>query len=374
MKKTRQANLELLRIFAMVMVVTAHLVNHSNMIYAAQPGTASYYIVWTLFGVSFVCINIYLLISSYFLVESRFSLWKLVKMIVQVFFYAFGITLLFWLFTDVPHELKYMVYSVLPVSSDFYWFVSMYVGMYLLAPVMNRLIRSLTKRQLECAMALGFVLVSAWPNIFYFSSALNTAGGVSIAWFLVVYLFGAYLRLYYVPDGRFGKRFLRAAAAALLIPVSRFVIEALLKTPLGKISILDDLMWGYSVFFTYSSMLVTAASVLLFAAFLNLKSPAGRAGVLINTVAGASFGVYLIHDHYYIRESLWTRIDGGAWIGKWYLLFACIGMIAAIYAGCTLIEFARQGIFYKFEHSKRISGFFYRMDEKLRAVWHGETR
>lgn len=374
MKKTRQANLELLRIFAMVMVVTAHLVNHSNMIYAAQPGTASYYIVWTLFGVSFVCINIYLLISSYFLVESRFSLWKLVKMIVQVFFYAFGITLLFWLFTDVPHELKYMVYSVLPVSSDFYWFVSMYVGMYLLAPVMNRLIRSLTKRQLECAMALGFVLVSAWPNIFYFSSALNTAGGVSIAWFLVVYLFGAYLRLYYVPDGRFGKRFLRAAAAALLIPVSRFVIEALLKTPLGKISILDDLMWGYSVFFTYSSMLVTAASVLLFAAFLNLKSPAGRAGVLINTVAGASFGVYLIHDHYYIRESLWTRIDGGAWIGKWYLLFACIGMIAAIYAGCTLIEFARQAIFYRFEHSKRISGFFYRMDEKLRAVWHGETR
>ncbi len=128
MKKTRQANLELLRIFAMVMVVTAHLVNHGNMIYGAQPGTASYYVVWTLFGVSFVCINVYLLISSYFLVESRFSLWKLVKMVVQVFFYAFGITLIFWLFTDVPHELKYMVYSVLPVSSDFYWFVSMYVG------------------------------------------------------------------------------------------------------------------------------------------------------------------------------------------------------------------------------------------------------
>lgn len=371
MKKTRQANLELLRIFAMVMVVTAHLVNHGNMIYGAQPGTASYYVVWTLFGVSFVCINVYLLISSYFLVESRFSLWKLVKMVVQVFFYAFGITLIFWLFTDVPHELKYMVYSVLPVSSDFYWFVSMYVGMYLLAPLMNKLIRSLTKRQLECAMALGFVLVSAWPNIFYFSSALNTAGGVSVAWFLVVYLFGAYLRLYYVPDGKFGKWFFRAATASLLIPVSRFVIEALLKTPLGKIGILEDLMWGYSVFFTYSSMLVTAASVLLFMAFLNLKSPGGRAAALINTVAGASFGVYLIHDHYYIRESFWMKIDGTAWLGKWYLLPACIGMILMIYAVCTLIELVRQGIFYGFEHSERISGFFYGLDEKLRRIWHG---
>lgn len=373
MKKTRQANLELLRIFAMVMVVTAHLVNHGNLIGAAQPGTASYYIVWTLFGVSFVCINIYLLISSYFLVESRFSLWKLVKMVAQVFFYAFGITLLFWLFTDVPHELKYMVYSVLPVSSDFYWFVSMYVGMYVLAPLMNQLIRALTKRQLECAMALGFVLVSAWPNIFYFSSALNTAGGVSIAWFLVVYLFGAYLRLYYVPDRKFGKWMLRAALAALLIPVSRFAIEALLKTPLGKIGILEDLMWGYSVFFTYSSMLVTAAAVLLFIAFLNLKSPGGRIGAFINTVAGAAFGVYLIHDHYYIRESLWTQIDGAAWLGKWYLLPACIGTIAAVYAVCTVIELIRQGIFYRFEHSVRIAGFFGRMDERLRAVWNGDS-
>ena len=88
MKKTRQANLELLRLLAMVFVVTAHLMNHGNLIGAAKRGTASYYLVWTLFGVSFTCINLYLLISSYFLTESRFSLWKLVKLAVQVLFYA----------------------------------------------------------------------------------------------------------------------------------------------------------------------------------------------------------------------------------------------------------------------------------------------
>ena len=114
-------------------------------------GTASYYLVWTLFGVSFTCINLYLLISSYFLTESRFSLWKLVKMAVQVLFYALGITAIYWIFTDVPHDLEYLVYSILPISSDFYWFVSMYVGMYVLAPVMNKLILALTKRQLACA-------------------------------------------------------------------------------------------------------------------------------------------------------------------------------------------------------------------------------
>ena len=49
MKKTRQANLELLRLLAMVFVVTAHLMNHGNLIGAAKRGTASYYLVWTLF-------------------------------------------------------------------------------------------------------------------------------------------------------------------------------------------------------------------------------------------------------------------------------------------------------------------------------------
>lgn len=373
MKKTRQANLELLRIIAMLMVVMTHLVNHGNLITFAKPGTASYYIVWTLFGVNFTCINIYLLISSYFLVDSRFSSFKIAKMGGQVFFYAFGITALYWLFGDVTHELKIMVFSVIPIASDFYWFVSMYVGMYLLAPIMNRLIKALTKRQLQCAIVLSMVLVSVWPNIIYFSSALNTAGGVSISWFLTIYLLGAYLRLYYEPDGKFAKKLLLAIGASLLIPLSRFVIEALLKTPLGKISVLDDLMWGYSVFYSYSSILVTLASVLLFTAFLNLKIRPGKLANAIVLIAGASFGVYLIHDHYYIRETLWTLIDGSAWLGKWYLLPACIGMTLAIYLVCTLIELLRSRLFLIVDNNQKLRNVFSRLDEKLRTIWHGGT-
>ncbi len=369
MKKQRQANLELLRIIAMVMVVTAHLVNHGNMITMAAPGSVPYYIVWTLFGVSFTCINIYLLISSYFLIDAKFSTFKIARMAGQVFFYAFGITLLFWLFSDVEKEFKYLVYSVLPILSDFYWFVSMYVGMYVLAPLMNRLIRSLTRRQLQCAIALCFVLVSVWPNLIYFSSALNTAGGVSIAWFLTVYLMGAYLRLYYRPDGKFSFKFLLGIGAALLIPLSRFVIEALLKTPLGNIGILDDLMWGYSVFFSYSSILVTLAAVVLFVAFLNLKIEGRRISSAILLIAGASFGVYLIHDHYYIRETLWAGIDGASWLDKWYLLPASLGVILAVYFVCTLIELARQKLFSPLENSKRVRGFFLGLDERLRRLW-----
>lgn len=372
MKKMRQANLELLRMICMMMVITMHLLNHGKLLEAVQPGSLSYYIVWTLFGGSFVSITIYLLISGYFLAETRFSVRKLARLGGQVFFYAFGITMLFWIFGGVEKDLRILVYSLLPISSDFYWFISIYVGMYLFSPVLNHLIRSLTKRQLECVLALSFLLVSVWPNLIYFSSALNTAGGVSISWFLTAYLFGAYLRLYDSPDGKFGKKALGAAGVTLLIPASRFLIEALLQTPLSAIPILEDLMWGFSVFYNYDSILVSAAAFLWFRAFLNLKIPSGRLANGIVKAAGAAFGVYLIHDHYYIRESLWPRIGGEAWVGKWYLPLAILGVVIGLYAVCACIELLRQLLFRPLERSERLQGFLGRMDEKLLRLWRGK--
>lgn len=82
--KKRRANLELLRVIAMIMIVTMHLVNHGGMIDLAESGTASYYIAWGLLGLGIPSINIYILISSYFLVESRFSSWRLLKLGMQV--------------------------------------------------------------------------------------------------------------------------------------------------------------------------------------------------------------------------------------------------------------------------------------------------
>lgn len=374
MKKQRQSNLELLRIISMLMIVSMHLVNHGGLIDLAQAGTLSYYFVWTLFGVSFISINLYLLISGYFLVDTKFSSWKLARLGGQVFFYAFGITMLFWLFGKAPKDLETFVRSVLPVGSDFYWFISMYVGMYLLAPVMNRLIRALTKRQMECAMALSFVLVSVWPNILYFSSALNTAGGVSISWFLTVYLFGAYLKLYYRPDGKFAKKMLPAVGVSLLIPFSRFVIELLLQTPLGKIAVLDDLMWGYSIFYNYSSILAGAAAFLWFLAFLNLRVAPGRLSRGIVAVAKTAFGVYLIHDHLYIRESLWGRMGCVSWLGKWYLPFAVVGAVFFVYAACALIEALRQLLFAPLDRNRKLKGFFERLDKRLYKIWKEEKR
>ncbi len=369
MKKTRQANLELLRLIAMLMVVTIHICIHGGMVDLAQKGTFAYYVVWTIFGVSFVCINLYILISGYFISEAKFTTWRVAKIELQVFFYAFGIMALFWIYGNVEHDIKYFIYCVTPIISDFFWFATMYVGMYMLSPLLNKFAKSLTKRQFQCVLLLGFVLFSAWTNIFYYTSGMNIAEGVSIMWFVAIYLFGAYIRLHYVPEGKCGKWLLLGGGLIVLIPISRLVIEALLTLPFAGVRMLEDLLWGYSIFYHYNSMLVTAGAFFLFIAFLNMNLKEGIGTKFIKIAASASFGVYLIHDHYYIRETIWDIINPWAWLDDWYLIPAIILTIISIYGICMIVELIRQWLFRPVE--KRLQPIFIKLDDKLRKIWYG---
>lgn len=369
--KKRSANLELLRVTAMIMIITMHLVNHGGMIDLAENGTASYYIAWGLFGIGIPAINIYILISSYFLVESRFSSWRLMKLGMQVWFYAMAITLYFWISGRGERELKYMVYSLTPIISDFYWFITMYVGMYILSPLLNHFIKSLSKRKHQCVLVLCFVLFSVWTNIFYYTSGMNIAGGISISWFLVMYLFGAYIRIYGVGQGQYGKWLAAGVIFELLIPLSRVVIVALSSTPLAGTGILDDLLWGYSVFYQYNSMLATAAAICLFVGFLGIKIRPGRLADFIILMGSTAIGVYLIHEHYYIRIALWDGVKAWSWLYQWYMLPKIVVTVLAVYAICSVVELIRRMLFRPLEGNKKLQDFCEKIDMKLEKLWNG---
>lgn len=369
--KSRQYNIELLRLLAMCGIILMHMMNHGCVIMFTQPGNYSYVTCWSLFAPGMHSINILLLISGYFLVNKSFSFFRVFKLETQVLFYSLFITLGFWIFTDVPIDLEVMMYSVLPISSDFYWYASMYMGLCFLSPLINRFIRSVTKKQLMLSCILCFVLCGAWTNIIFYSSGLNVAGGVSIIWFICVYMFGAYIRLYYVPDGKWKKKLLLAVALCAFLPLSKFCFEFMQKTPLNIGGLFDDLLWGYSVFYEYNSIPVTINSIVIFTAFLNMNITSDRIGKLINTAAGASFGVYLIHDHQLVRDYLWNVIKPYDWIDHWYILPASLGCMVAIYIACMIVELLRKRLFGIWEHSDRLRGFCNGIDERMRNIWNG---
>ena len=64
---------------------------------------------------------------------------------------------------------------------------------------------------------------------------------------------------------------------------------------------------------------------------------------LINTLGGATFGVYLIHDNYFVRQFLWKELFcNNSFASSDNLIIYSIGTVCIVYIVCTAIELLRQ--------------------------------
>lgn len=87
-KKLRLENIELLRVISMLLILTTHFWGHGINLKSIEPFTFSYYFGWFLKGISYIAVNIYVLISSYFLCVKKFSSQRLLKLWIEVEFYS----------------------------------------------------------------------------------------------------------------------------------------------------------------------------------------------------------------------------------------------------------------------------------------------
>ena len=128
-KPGRQANFELLRIIAMFMVVILHWNTNSGLLLdVGSPVTGAG--VWSLVteSVCIVAVNVYVLISGYFLSSCTFSFRRVARVLVQTLFYTVLIPpvlalvgVLSWSEVLNPYHIWN---SIFPVQSGHYWFVS----------------------------------------------------------------------------------------------------------------------------------------------------------------------------------------------------------------------------------------------------------
>ena len=87
--KKRIVSIELLRMLAMMMVVMLHFLDKGDILPALTGEMwLNGYVAWGMESLSAVAVNVYMLISGYFLVESRFKPGRLVELLCQVLFYT----------------------------------------------------------------------------------------------------------------------------------------------------------------------------------------------------------------------------------------------------------------------------------------------
>lgn len=337
--KKRQANFELLRVTAMLMIITLHYLDKGGILPA--PGDsfgAVGTVAWLLEAFCVSAVNVYVLLGAYFLVEQDYDPMRAVRLWGQVLFYSIVIGAV-CVFTGIVPMQELTLYKLLiylmPVTQEHYWFATAYIVMLLFAPLMNRTLRELSEKTFRRAIVLLLLLFSVTNSVLPVRLPIDRMGYDAL-WFLVLYLIGAFLRLHgdslKITTGVSAAGYV---AGSGLIFVSMLVINAIYQRT-G--SLFDFINRQYH----YNSILCLATSVFLLFLFRNIRIPEGRAADMIRKAASVSFGVYLIHEHMDLRY-FWPKLLGTQkFSGTPLFLLHWAVTILVVYAVCGVIELLRQ--------------------------------
>lgn len=341
--KQRRANFELLRIVAMLMIITMHYLDKGGILPKpdAAFGTVGY-LAWGMEAFCVCAVNVYVLISAYFLAECEYRPLKAVKLWLTVVFYSVTIAAVLAAVGVIPLSQldPYRILNyIFPVIEEHYWFVTAYILMFLLAPLMNGTLRSLPVRTYRQGIFLLLLLLCVSKSILPVKLPTDRLGYDAL-WFLCLYLIGAYIR--YHGKERYNGWF--AAAGYFLCCLLMFASFAALRSFYQKTGSLADFINRQ---YQYNSVLCLLAAICLFLAFAGFSIPEGKTAALICKAASASFGVYLIHEHLDVRY-LWPQWIGTAYFADtfWFLLHWLLSIVA-VYVVCMVIDFVRQWLFIK---------------------------
>ena len=348
----RRSNIELLRIIAILMIVAHHFALFSDLTYPA--GTLSVSRFWVdlllVGGKTGACI--YVLITGYFLVDSRsFKPSRIVKLWLQIFFYSVAIYLILAGTGMIKFSFNDLLHSIFPISFDQYWFATTYFLLYLFYPFINVLINNLSKKQHLTLLLLFFVLLSVIPSLLDVSYILSYFVN-----FVFFYCIGGFIKRHVDMDKTpTGQCF---AVAAILI-----VLTAATPSIFSLAGTMNESIESYAYhFFGNTSLTVILIAVFLFTGTVNTKIGDSR---IINIIAKSCFGIYLIHENPNLRSGLWLVLFKGAQY-KNSLIIIPYSLLATIiiFVSAALIELLR---IYLIEN--RYSNLLTKMDQPLKRKW-----
>lgn len=291
----RQSNIELLRVVAMIMVLGVHTFVAPE---AMRLDTLTPRVAFDFFKES-ACIssvNLFVLISGYFGIKWKFK--SFCSLVFQlVFFNLFG-----WAICVI---FGHRTVSLCALGLGWFtgwWFTTIYLGLYLIAPVLNAYTEKITLRQLFLFLFAFYVYQTASQQ--WASNSFDA--GYSIMSFFGLYLTG---RLLSMIDLKQFKWFKFEKLLTLWVGITILIcIETLLYVIFRHRGGAD--IQGSVFGMTYNNPLVILQSVICFCIFLTLRFTSE----VVNWFACSALSIYLLHMHpgwklefYDLAESLYSH-------------------------------------------------------------------
>ena len=330
--KVRDSNIELFRIFLMLMIIAHHYVVNSGITELYDFNQVSGNQVFLeLFGWGGKAgINCFLLVTGYFMCLQHFTWRKFLKLYLEVKFYTLLLPVIF--FAIGKQELTFLfcfkkifwIFSSMGAA-----FTPTFLALFLLIPFINRLIHAMDNKS-HARLLLFLILFYTIAGSFFLNNFFEYIG-----WYVTVYLIGAYLRMY---------------PLAILGDVKKCSVLVAIVLFLSAASILYFTYLNHSFHIYYfvadsNRILAILSAVALFSLFRSVDLGQKR---WINNISSATFGIFLIHTQVNVRDWLWNEVFRVKdFFEDDYLWLHAIMTIITVYVTCLLIDMLRQKLIEK---------------------------
>lgn len=311
MTEKRKSNFEWLRVLAMGMIISLHYMFKGSVVLPMTQDTSlANLIMWLITYACLPAVNVYVLISGYFLVETEFRFRRLIDLCIQVLEYSIIVTVVMVVSGQITlNSLSFYDWLgfIFPIGTEEYWFITAYILMYILTPVLGAGAKALSEKKLRIAVILMLAITSLEKTImpYYLPTDRN---GYEYGWFIVMFLVAAYIRLYGLSwlEGHIVRSWIVYVVSVVLsfaFSIGCSIAET--KTGIETFGHFVDITVDYNFLLTFT------AAIGLFYVFRNSQfNEEKKTADIGRLLGGLTFGIYLLHEHPLIRYEwpVWCNV------------------------------------------------------------------
>ena len=353
MKKKRNSSIELLRILMMFQIIFLHISDYGGYTDTAlAAGGKIEFTYWVIWLMSRCPVYMFIVIMGYFMCEAGTEPnWKRVlRAYIPMPVYSVIITVVAGILRPEKVDMVHYVKAFVPFLSRTWYFMTLYLLVLILSPYINRAINGLSRRDFLVLLGITFFIFSIWQPLSMLSpfsslvgikKIISTDGGKSLYDFIFMYLLGAFMRRYSFvgkEKKQSGNPLLYLGIFVLLGLVNLLLVYAYPDANIKRIIGYND--EAFSVL----------QCIFLFRFFEGIDlSRYDKLGNVINFISAGNLGVYMIHEHPYVRSLIWNEVfnlNSVSFYKRPDFLLCIIGIILAVYFVCWTIDLARRMVYF----------------------------
>lgn len=340
-KKNRNTAVDVIRIIALLTVVSVHFFSYVG--YYTMPMNGTVMLIATIIrNVFMICVPLFILLTGYLMSNKKLEkkYYKGILKTIYIFLLASIICIFYKYKKGYYNDFLEMFLSIFDYTGAGYsWYIEMYIGLFLIIPFLNLIYNNLESKKQQKVLIATLIILTSIPvitNCFHFQLNQNSSVSTGYSKLLPSYWISIYPITYY-----FIGCFIREHKPKMnrILNILLFVIIAIAFGAFNYYRNYNASSFEWASYQTYGALPILCMAYLVFVFLINIdfnKLP-NIIKALLAKIADCCLGAYLISEivDLYFYDKFNNIIPFGIERLKYYfimvpLVFVCATLVSAM--------------------------------------------